>query len=244
MTDNLNTDLQEPIPEEPIVGDEAAADTERLYRATVSKIVVREREKAYNKAKQELRMEQEQQMQQQAPQAAPQVQSPQGSFGGMPVPQTAEDIQRMIAEHVPQYLQHQANEYQHKQFADGFVSKMQAAEQQYPGLEAKLEELNWEAPGTLALAKMVNNLDNSGDIMNELMENPEKMGSLLTLIHEQPKLAQNKLASLSKSIKTNQEALASEKSANQPIGQLKSSVNAGVDDHNLTVEDLRKMFPR
>ena len=243
MTDSLSTDLQDNVPDEPVVSEGEAAES--LDKATVSKIVARERAKAYEKGKQEARMEQEQQ---QAPQQQPQVpqasQQAQGTFGGMAQVQSPEDIQRMIAEHVPQYLQAQADEYKNKQFVEGFVSKMQAAEQQYPGLEAKLDDLNWNAPGTQALAQMVNNLENSGDIMNELMENPEKMGSLLTLIHEQPKLAQNKLASLSNSIKTNQAAIAQEKSAQSPIGQMKSSVNAGVDDHNLSVKDLKKMFKR
>ena len=67
------------------------------------------------------------------------------------------------------------------------------------------------------------------------------MGTLLNLVHEQPKLAQNRLASLSNSIKTNREAIEQEKSAQDPIGQMKSSVNAGVDEHNLSVKDLKKL---
>lgn len=248
MTDSLSTDLQDNVPEEPVVGvDVAAEEPEMLDKATVSKIVARERAKAYDKAKQELRMEQEQQqMQSQQPSttvAQPMQQQPQG-IGGMPPVHSQEDIQRMIAEHVPQYLQQQADKYKNDQFVDGFVTKMQAAEQQYPGLEAKLNDLNWNAPGTQALAQMANNLENTGDIMNELVVNPEKLASLLTLIHEQPKLAQQRLASLGNSIRTNQAAIAQEQSAQPPIGQLKSSVNAGVDDHNLSVNDLRKMFPR
>lgn len=238
MTDELMTDLQD-NPDEPVVS-EGVADT-RLDKATVSKIVARERQKAYDKARQELRMEQEssqQAPQQQAPQAATQT------FGGIQqAPQMSpEDIQKMIAEHVPQYLQQQAHEYNNKQFVEGFVTKMQAAEKQYPGLEAKLNELDFNAPGTQKLVQMANNMENTGDIMNELLENPEKIGSLLNLIHEQPKLAQSRLASLSNSIKTNQTALAEAKSAQDPIGQLKSSVNAGVDDHNLSVKDLKKLL--
>lgn len=249
MTDSLSTDLQDNVPEEPVMGvDVAAEEPEMLDKATVSKIVARERAKAYDKAKQELRMEQEQQqMQSQQPSQAvaqPMQQQSQG-LGGMPPVQSQEDIQRMIAEHVPIYMHAQADKYKNDQFVDGFVSKMQAAEQQYPGLEAKLSDLNWNAESTRELAKMVNNLENTGDIMNELIENPEKMSSMLTLIREeQPRLAQQRLASLGNSIKANQAAIAQEKSAQPPIGQLKSSVNAGVDDHNLSVSDLRKMFPR
>ena len=237
MTDS-NTDLPGEEPVEP-VSDGAAEDV--LDKATVSKIVARERQKAYEKGKQEALMSQDQQAQQQAPQQAPQPAMQ--TFGGMQqAPQmNPEDIQRMIAEHVPQYLQQQAAEYQNKQFVEGFVAKMQAAEKQFPGLEQKLNDIDFNSPATQKLVQMANNLDNTGEIMNELLENPEKMGTLLNLVHEQPKLAQNRLASLSNSIKTNREAVEQEQSALEPIGQMKSSVNAGVDEHNLSVKDLKKL---
>ena len=239
MTDGLETDLQEEAPVEPAINDGVAE--EALDKATVSKIVARERAKAYEKGKQEALMQQQQEQQppvQQAPQPAAQT------FGGIQqAPQMShEDIQKMIAEHVPHYLQAQADEYKNKQFVDSFVSKMQAAEKQYPGLEKKLEDLDFSKPGTQALVQMANNMDNTGDIMNELIDNPEKMGILLNLIHEQPKLAQQRMSSIGNSIKTNQEALNQSQSAQEPIGQLKSSVNAGVDDHNLSVKDLKKLL--
>ena len=239
MTDSLETDLQE-LPEEPESNDGVANDA--LDKATVSKIVARERAKAYEKGKQEARMTMEQEQQQQAAPQAPQPAAQ--TFGGIQqAPQmNPEDIQKMIAEHVPQYLQQQAAEYQQKQFADGFISKMQAAEKQFPGLEQKLNDIDFTSPSTLKLVQMANNMDNTGEIMNELIENPEKMGTLLNLINEQPRIAQQRLASLSSSITTNRKAQEEEKSAQDPIGQLKSSVNAGVDDHNLSVKDLKKML--
>ncbi len=237
MTDSLETDVQDEQPVDQAINDGVAEpETETLDKATVSKIVARERAKAYEKGKQEALMQQQDQ-QQQAPQeqqAAPQT------FGGMQqAPQVApEDIQRMIAEQ----LQSHAEDYKNKQFVSSFLDKMQAAEKQYPGLEKKLDEIDFNKPATMALVQMANNLDNTGDIMNELVENPEKMGILLNLINEQPKLAQQRLASIGNSIKTNREALEQEQSANEPIGQLKSSVNAGVDDHNLSVKDLKKLL--
>ena len=220
MTDSLDTDLPGETPAEPVSEGGVADDV--LDKATVSKIVARERQKAYEKGKQEALMQNEQQ------QSAPQQQAPQPAmqtFGGMQQApqQSPEDIQRMIAEHVPQYLQ------------------QQAAEQQFPGLEQKLNDIDFTSPATLKLVQMANNMDNTGEIMNELLENPEKMGTLLNLVHEQPKLAQNRLASLSNSIKTNRQAIEQEQSAQDPIGQLKSSVNAGVDEHNLSVKDLKKL---
>jgi hypothetical protein len=241
MTDSLDTDLQDNEPVEPAMNDGVADDEQTLDKATVSKIVARERAKAYEKGKQEALMQQEQPVQaqqQQAPQPATQT------FGGIQqAPQMSQDdIQKLIAEHVPHYLQAQAEEYKNKQFVDSFVSKMQAAEKQYPGLEAKLNDLDLNKPATIALVQMANNMDNTGDIINELMDNPEKLGVLLHLVNEQPRLAQQRMASLGQSIKVNRDALEQEKSANQPIGQLKSSVNAGVDDHNLSVKDLKKLL--
>jgi len=240
MTDSLETDKQD-IPEDPAISDDVAQDSapvEALDKATVSKIVARERAKAYEKGKREAMMELEQQQAPQAPVAA--QQQPQ-TFGGMPqVPH--EELQRMVAEMIPQHLHAQAEEFRNKQFVDSFVSKMQAAEKQYPGLEAKLNDIDFNRPGTQMLVQMANNMDNTGAIMHELLENPEKMGTLLNLVHEQPKLAQQRLASLGQSIKVNQDALQQEQSANEPIRQIKSSVNAGVDDHNLSVKDLKKML--
>jgi hypothetical protein len=246
MTDSLGTDLQDSIPAEPVISEGVAnQNDETLDKATVSKIVARERAKAYEKGKQEALVEREQQEQQQQ-QQAPQQQAPQQvqTLGGIQQTQQmgAEDIQRMIAEHVPHYLQAQAEEYKNKQFVESFVGKMQAAEKQYPGLEKKLDDLDFSKEGTQKLVQMANNMDNTGDIMNELIENPEKMGILLNLIHEQPKLAMQRMASIGNSIKTNREALDQEQSAQQPIGQLKSSINAGVDDHNLSVKDLKKLL--
>ena len=42
--------------------------------------------------------------------------------------------------------------------------------------------------------QMANDMDNTGDIMNELVENPDKMGNLLNLINEQPRLAMQRMA--------------------------------------------------
>lgn len=236
MTDSLDADVQD-IPVDSHVGDGVAEET--LDKATVSKIVARERAKAYEKGKQEALMEQvQQQPAPEAPQAASQT------FGGIQqAPQMSpEQIQQLIAEHVPQYLQAQADEFHNKQFVESFVGKMQAAEKQYPGLESKLNDLDFDKPGAQKLVQMANNMDNTGDIMNELLDNPEKLGVLLHLVQEQPKLAMQRMASLGQSIKSNQEALAQEKSAQQPIGQLKSSISAGVDDHNLSVKDLKKLL--
>jgi hypothetical protein len=236
MTEDLENVDQGVMPE-PEAQSEPVSDM--LDKSTVSKIVERERLKAYAKGKQEALME----LQQQAPQeSAPvqqmQQQAPQ-QLGGMQQ-MSAADIERMIAERAPQLLQDHVNQMQNKQTVDSFVAKMQAAEAKHPGLEAQLEELDYS---TMApLVSLANNMENTADIMKELLDNPMKMGNLMTLMYTQPKMAQKAMMELSNSIKTNQEALAQEKQAQDPMSQLKPSTSAGMDNSAMSVSDFRKMF--
>lgn len=213
---------------------EVAAD-DMLHKEIVSKIVERERQKAFEKGKQEALMELQQQ---QAPQEQQVAQQPQ-SIGGMQQMSQA-DIERLIAERAPQVLQEHVDRLRTRQTVDSFVSKMQAAEQKYPGLEAKLNDLDYESMAPLI--ELANNMENTGDIMKELIDNPMKMGNLMTLMYAQPKMAQRAMIDLSNSIKMNQEALAQEKQAQDPMSQLKPSSNAGMDNSAMSVSDFRKMF--
>lgn len=210
-----------------------------LSKAEVSKIVARERQKALEKGRQEALMELQQAQQAQqssAPQAQPQV-----NIGGM-AQVNPEEMQRMIAEQMPHALQEHVNNLQTKHIVDSFVTKMQAAEARHPGLEAKLNELDYNS--LAPLIHMANGLENTGDVMKELIDNPMKMGNLLALAHGQPKLAQRAIQELSNSIKNNQEALSQEKQAQDPMSQLKPSTSAGMDNGDMSVADFRKMFKK
>ncbi len=245
MTEELELENQgENSPVEEAQGEPV---NDMLPRETVSKIVARERQKAFEKGKQEalmqLQQEQQQQMQQQASEQVPQQQAPQqqqqpGSLGGMQQMSNA-DIERMIAEKAPQALQDHMNRMRQEQTVDSFVNKMQAAEARHPGLEAKLNELDYS---TLApIVTMANDMENTADIMKELVDNPMKMGNLLTLMYTQPKLAQKAMHDLSASIKTNQDAIAQDTQARDPMSQLKPS-SAGADNGAMSVSDFKKMF--
>lgn len=240
MTDSLDTEIQD-SPVDAVVSEGVAKDNnpaKAFDNETVQKIVARERQKAYEKGKQEALMQLEQPAQPEAQQAPQQAQAP-SSLGGMQQ-MSPDDIQRLIAEQMPQHLQNHINEMQTKQTVDSFVNKMQAAESRYPGLEAKLGELDYT---TLSpVIKLANDMENTADIMAELMEHPMKMGNLTTLMYTQPKLAQKAMQDLSNSIKQNQAALQAHESVNEPIGQMKPSAKAGMDDGNFTVSDYRKMF--
>jgi hypothetical protein len=216
---------------------ETTANNDMLSKTTVSKIVERERLKAFEKGKQEALMELQQQQMQQEQAPAQQAQAPQ-SLGGM-AQLSAADIERMIAEKAPQMLQEHVNNLKTEQMVTSFVAKMQAAEAKYPGLEAKLNDLDYNSMAPLV--GLANDMENTGDIMKELLDNPMKMANLLTLQYTQPMLAKRAMTELSNSIRTNQEALAQEKQAQDPMSQLKPS-NAGMDNSAMSVQDFRKMF--
>lgn len=240
MTEELENVDQGVMPEAEPQGETAG---DMLDKSTVSKIVERERLKAFAKGKQEALMELQQQQaapQEQAPVAQMQQQAPQ-QLGGMAQLSPA-DIERMIAEKAPQMLQNHVNQMKNDHIVSSFVSKMQAAEAKYPGLEAKLEELDYSNMSPLIM--MANDMENTGDIMKELVDNPMKMGNLLTLMHSQPRMAQKAMLELSNSIKTNSEALAQEKQAQDPMSQLKPSTSAGMDNSAMSVADFQKMFRR
>lgn len=246
MTDDLENVEQAVIPVEDAQGE---SQNDTLPKSLVSKIVERERLKAFEKGKQEALMELQQNQSpsenttpQQAPIAAP-VERQQQGLGGMAAPMSQEAIERLIMQKAPEALMQQFNEHKQKTMVDAFVNKMQAAEQKYPGLENRLNKLNYNDPAMHSLIEMSNNLENTGDVINELVSNPSKMMQVLAGIREQPYLGQETLNSLSNSIKTNQAAEAENSQAREPMSQLKPSISAGMaDSTNLSVKDLRKIL--
>ena len=252
MTEILENIEQEQIPEQESIG---APETDMLPKSVVSKIVERERQKAIEKTKREMLMELQQNQQEQqpmqpegAPVAQP-IQRQNQGLGGMPAQMppgmSQEAIEQLIMQKAPEALMHQVNELKQKQMVDSFVNKMQAAEQRYPGLEEKLNKLNYQDPAMHSLIEMANNLENTGDVINELVSNPAKMIQVLSGIREQPFLGQETLVSLSNSIKQNQAAAAENAQAREPMSQLKPSTSAGLaDTSQLSVSDLRKMLSK
>ncbi len=234
MTEDLENVDQGVMPETEAQSEPAS---DMLDKSTVSKIVERERLKAFAKGKQEALMELQQQQQESAP--APQQAAAPQQLGGMQQ-MSAADIERMIAERAPQLLQDHVNQVRNQQTVESFVAKMQAAEAKYPGLEAKLNEIDYSSMAPLI--SLANDMENTGDIMKELLDNPMKMGNLLTLQYTQPAMAKRAMAELSNSIKTNQDALAQEKQAQDPMSQLKPSTSAGMDNSAMSVREFQKMF--
>ena len=237
MTEDLEIVDQGVVPEPEAQGEPAS---DMLNKATVSKIVERERLKAFAKGKQEALMElQQQQASQESAQAPQQAAAPQ-QMGGMQQMSPA-DIERMIAEKAPQMLQQHIQEMKNEHMTSSFVNKMQAAEAKYPGLEAKLNGIDYTDPAMIKIVELANSMENTGEVMKEILDNPVKMGNLLNL-SRQPHYQQQAMMELSNSIKTNQNALAQEKQAQDPMSQLKPSTSAGMDNSAMSVSDFKKMF--
>ncbi len=247
MTESLESVEQAVIPDQ---APSVSPEEDMLSKATVSKIVERERQKAFEKGKQEAIMElQQNQQEQNTPPAAEPMQRQNQGLGGMapqaPPGMDQSAIEALIMQKAPEALIQQINQHKQQQMVDSFASKMQAAEQRFPGLEEKLNKLNYQDPAMHSLIEMSNNLENTGDVINELVSNPSKMIQVLAGIREQPYLGQETLNSLSNSIKQNQAAAAENAQAREPMSQLKPSISAGLaDGAQLSVVDLQRMLSR
>ncbi len=240
MTEDLEDVIQdvEPVADAKL---EAEEPKKSFTSDVVKKVVDREKAKAFERGKREALMELQQQ---QAPQAPEQPAATQQQLGGMPQMSQA-DIERMIAERAPLALQQHVQKLQQDQMVNTFVQKMQLAEQQHPGLEQELNNLNYNDPRMHSFIAMANQMENTGDIMKEVLDNPSKMESLLNMAHNQPYQAQKAMKSLSDSIKTNQTAKDEEVRARDPMSQIKSSTTSGNSEksqHDMSQEDLRRLL--
>lgn len=248
MTDDIENVIQddsEPVTE--AQAEPVETEAERTFNSSqVKKVVDREKQKAFERGKKEALMELQQQQapaEQQQQQQQPMNNGQSVGLGGMQQ-MTPADIERMIAEKAPQALQQHIKKAQQDQMVHTFVSKMQAAEQKYPGLEAELNNLNYEDPRMHAFIDMANGMENTGEIMKEVMDNPTKMESLLNMAYNQPYQARKALSSLSESIKTNETAKAQEQQARDPLSQVKSSTTPGAvgSQHDMSVADIGRML--
>lgn len=216
---------------------ELTEDQKPLYnKVQVSDIVRREKEKARERGKQEALEAFSQKPQVET--AITQPQQPQ-TMGGMPAV-NMEDIRKMMREEVPAVLQNHAQLIENRQVADSFVQKIQAAESKYPGLEARVGKLN--VNGIAPLIRVINNSENTAEIMKELLDNPMKLGNLAALAHMQPDLVPEAINSLANSIKQNLTAQANDIPVNEPLDRVKSS-NLGMDNgSHRSVRDFTEKY--
>lgn len=246
MTQEDNAELLQPElnGEEEVRDETEAPKEERTFdNKTVQLIVKRERNKAYEKGMRDKAMQMQQEMQpEQAAEQAPQGQ--QQSLGGMPQ-MSQEQMRQLMAQEMPHHLEQYVNKVKNDQAVESFVQKMRAAEERFPGLEAKLEKYDYSHGNGMAdIILAANNLENTADIIKEITDNPNKMANLLILAKQQPYAMQEAMQKLSGSIKQNQVAQEAEQVSKDPMSRLKPSANAGADNGAMSVADFRKMFSR
>lgn len=237
-----STVAQEIQPQNADAGQTTHDDQAPIYnKRQMSDVVARERDKAYERGRKDAESKfASPQIQQPMQAIAQQMSLPPQSLGGM-AQMSPDEIRKMIYEETPKALTDQVNKFKTQQTVDSFVSKMKAAEAKYPGLENKLNELDYSS--IAPIISKVNDMENAGDIMNELIENPMKMGNLTSLIYTQPKLAEKAIIELSNSIKKNDQAKqVHSDTAREPLHAINPSAQTGMDNGAMTVSDFRKIF--
>ncbi len=211
-----------PASSAPIVPHETIPAAEKmLSQKEVNDLVGRTKTEAYERGRRESV----------APQAPVQNVSQPQSMGGMQQ-QSPDEINRLIDARLSQ--QSQANAA--NQFVSQFIQKMDTGKTKYPDFEQKVARLNLQnIPDIVQLASSA---DNTADVMYDLASNPENVVRLRELNQISPQLAFEHMQKLSASIKAN-EAAAQQKTANDPLSQVKTSTT-GTGNGSLTVRDRRR----
>jgi len=209
----------------------------------VGRVKLETKEQAYDKARREIMAELQQQ---QAPQESQMQQPSQAQNVGGMQQMSQDDIRRLIAEETQKHQsemntrnQQQAEQNWAKKVTESFINKMSAGKDKYSDFDEKVGSLN--LPSIPEIVHLAEGTDNTHDVMYDLAENPHKVGTLLMLAQRNPALAQKEIQKLSASIKNNESA-ANVKLPKDPLRPLKPSAN-GMDNGELSVSDLRKMFP-
>lgn len=92
-----------------------------------------------------------------------------------------------------------------------------------------------------ALLYYANQMQNTGDVLNELAKAPGKYATLITLSATAPQLVQHEMKKLSDSIAKNKAAL-NQPTAKPPLSHTKPSLIGSGSDNDLSVSDFRSIF--
>lgn len=152
---------------------------------------------------------------------------------------TEEQVRTIAIEAAMQAQRGQAQALESHTIATSFINKMKAGEEKYPGLLEKAANADIAKMGSLV--RLVNDVDNTADVLNDLLENGGKIGQIQSLINAGALgLASNEIAKLSRSIVDNQKAIAPV--VKDPLSQVKPSAIIGGDSGKQTLSDFKKMF--
>jgi hypothetical protein len=213
---------------------EDASQIKTLHQHQINDLVKGAKEAGYHKGKSDALAEFQAQS---VPQATQNISG--NSMGGMPnVDPNA--VRQMVEEHAAKFYQNQMMQQSAHQTAHQFQSKMIEARNRIPGFDEKMSKL-----GSLTnfpeIVHLANSVPNTGEVMADLADNPQKISSLLVLHARSPQAAATEMQRLAHSIQTNQ-AGQQERSAPEPLDQIKPSVNAGNSDTVASIKHFKSKY--
>ena len=227
--------------EQPAASQVIDSPTEKMIpQSEVGRIVNAERQRAYERAKDDMAKQQSQ--------VANNVQGEQpASQQTQANPQDNEDKMRSVAQDVyhkaaetyaQQEQQRQAYETAHK-IAKDLEAKSESVKEQYPDFDESLRAVGHfeHAPEVLRHA---HKYDNAGDILYDLSKNPTKVANIITLDGRDPRLAAQAMSKLSDSITMNHKAKNAQ-SATAPLNSLEPS-NIGMDNGEFGFKEYKKLY--
>lgn len=161
-----------------------------------------------------------------------------------------EEYRQMAAEAAQQSMndmirqqQEQSDQQRAHGIAQQFLAKVEAGKGKYQDFDKKFNEVGFS--NFPHIVQLVNEVENTEDVVYDLMNNPVKIGNIQSLVDHAvqrglpPTLALMEIRKLSQSIKDNANAK-NFKSPNEPLSQLRPA-SAGTDNKGAwTASDYRK----
>ena len=205
----------------------SASEQERMVpQSKVSHAIKYERDKAYQRGKEEALAELR----------AQQGQAPMQS--GM----SEDDIRRVAREEAMQNLRAQQQQMQMDGMVKSFVGKIDASKEDHPALQQELSQLSDHEFNQLSpVIALANDLPNTADIMAHLMNDPNAMINFVSIAHQTPSQLPKAIHALSERLNQNSNAKKAEQAA-EPFERYSGNNRIATDEKNLSVSDFRKMF--
>lgn len=238
----VDAPVQAPVVEQP---EATQPKVEKTYTVSeVDKIIGKKKAEAYERGRRDLIDEyQRQKVGTDPAQAVPQ--QPPAQSQQAPVtqsPDVADVIRREIATQLTSHIE-QVRQHDYTSRVKGeFLNKVQGGVERYGAeyedflLDLGLDKVNPQ------IIDVLNSIDNTAEVLQDFRQNEHKFTDLLGALREAPHLAYRKVRNLSTSIKNNQ-AGSQQRNANEPIAQIKPSVNPVGDngsESKMSVKDFKK----
>lgn len=220
------------------LGQETLAQQENMLpQSQVNKIVMRESEKAAQKARRDAELHYQQQLEAMNTQRQIQQNDNLSQTGTRDVDVNA--IYQQIQEKLNSDMAQRQQEAHINEVARNYLQKMEQGRQSY-GSDFDSAMESFDPAAFPQLIYLVSGMDGAADIMFDLAKNPMKLAAIDRLAEKNPRAAQAELAKLAGSIASNRDAQS--QAANQgtapPLDHLTPTRAAG-SNGKPTISDLR-----